>query len=216
MEERRGVAEERGGGVEERRSEKTRELVRLFKSRAREAGAVVVEPGKLDGALAYALDLVLAREAAGVFAEAKEGGDPSSLVFLDLKPEDEPERRREMFASKGIRVAEEGLRKCAGGIDLAFTGCALGIAESGSVLIETRTEDLRLATMLADLHAVRLPKSLLARDLSALPPRLRRELFHSGSFVSLVTGPSRTADVERVLTLGVHGPLELHVLLTEE
>jgi L-lactate dehydrogenase complex protein LldG len=44
-----------------------------------------------------------------------------------------------------------------------------------------------------------------------------RDLSKDGpAYVAFVTGASRTADIERVLAIGVHGPLEMHILLLED
>ncbi|BEH10398.1 MULTISPECIES: LutC/YkgG family protein [Geobacter] len=91
-----------------------------------------------------------------------------------------------------------------------------GIAETGSVLLELTAPAQRAATALPLVHAVILRASTIVPTLSALGERLGGLLAEGGSrYLSLITGPSRTADIERVLTIGVHGPKELHILIIE-
>ena len=61
-----------------------------------------------------------------------------------------------------------------------------------------------------------MPKSGLVRRLYDAEAYLEGLMEDGPMFTSFVSGPSRTADIERVLALGVHGPLELHVALMEE
>lgn len=91
-----------------------------------------------------------------------------------------------------------------------------GIAATGSLLLDLSDQQDRSATSLAQVHAVFLKKSTIVPDVYALHDLVNRGISASRpSRLSITTGPSRTADIERVLTIGVHGPKELHVLVME-
>ena len=67
---------------------------------------------------------------------------------------------------------------------------------------------LQAASLLPDVHIV----VLYARDIySSMDQVLHLEEIGDSAAVSLISGPSRTADIEMTLTLGVHGPKEVHV-----
>ncbi|MDQ3928991.1 MAG: lactate utilization protein [Chloroflexota bacterium] len=88
-----------------------------------------------------------------------------------------------------------------------------GVAETGSVVQADNSLSTRLLGMLADTCVVLVLRSAILRDLDeagALIADMDRRGHH---YISLVTGPSRTADIERVLTIGVQGPKALHVIV---
>lgn len=87
------------------------------------------------------------------------------------------------------------------------------VAETGSVAVAW-SRDERGSALLADRLFVVVPGDQLVATLDEALARID-ELVRAGRpYVTLMTGPSRTADIERALTVGVHGPRELHVLLT--
>ncbi|HEY5973191.1 MAG TPA: LUD domain-containing protein [Geobacteraceae bacterium] len=89
-----------------------------------------------------------------------------------------------------------------------------GIAETGSLLLDLTDPVGRSASALALIHAVILRESTIASDIYALLDELGQLLRENPhTYLSITTGPSRTADIERVLTIGVHGPKELHILM---
>jgi L-lactate dehydrogenase complex protein LldG len=91
-----------------------------------------------------------------------------------------------------------------------------GIAETGSLLLAENGLAPRLLSMLTDVCVVLLPVSAMVATLDeagALLTQLERD---GHRYMSFVTGPSRTADVEMVLTVGVHGPKALHILILED
>ncbi len=86
-----------------------------------------------------------------------------------------------------------------------------GLADTGSVVLAASPEEPRANSLLPAVHV-----SLLAED--RILPGLA-ELFEAvggdlPSALAIVTGPSRSADIEQKLVVGVHGPGEVHVVLT--
>ncbi len=87
-----------------------------------------------------------------------------------------------------------------------------GVAETGSVLINEPADD-RGRCFLADRLWVLVPESELVATLDAALARIG-QLVHGGArHPVLMSGPSRTADIERVLTIGVHGPRALVIVV---
>ena len=116
----------------------------------------------------------------------------------------------------GCEVLDQELRQVAAMADAGVTGANFALADTGSVVLESTDEAVRLATTLPERHFVLLDPVKILTDGFAAIPYLRQ--FREKSprhFLAYISGPSRTADIERVLTIGVHGPKELHILLME-
>ena len=117
---------------------------------------------------------------------------------------------------KGIALIEDGLRDHLAGIDIGFTIADFGIAETGSLVLDSSSEAVRLATMISEIHIALLPMSKIFETAYDLEDALQDLMGAAPNYTAFITGASRTADIERVLALGVHGPLELHILLWED
>jgi L-lactate dehydrogenase complex protein LldG len=89
-----------------------------------------------------------------------------------------------------------------------------GIAETGSVILDEPDAD-RAACFLAERLWLLVPSDEIVPTLDDGLRRIRGLIEHGARHPQLVTGPSRTADIERVLTIGVHGPRALMVLVID-
>jgi len=94
-----------------------------------------------------------------------------------------------------------------------ITGALLGIAESGSLVLVGGEGRPLTASLLPDIHIAILWESDLVPTLAEA---LSRPEILAASAAVIITGPSRTADIEMTLTIGVHGPKEVHVFLIED
>ncbi|NNJ10350.1 LUD domain-containing protein [Chloroflexales bacterium ZM16-3] len=103
---------------------------------------------------------------------------------------------------------------------ICISGVEAGIAESGSLLLRHGPGRPRLASLLAPYHIAVLRSSQLVRGLGDALAQARSrygdDIFTATSNLTLITGPSRTADIEMTLSLGIHGPQEIHVVLIEQ
>jgi len=203
-------------------------LLERFRKKAEAVSAVVSDVETMAQAVAYTVDLCVHKEACQILVsgcdeslspqgrdlcQLKEWGKIIAAPALDAPTRDIlVARARE----QGISVIEEGLREHVGGVDIGFTRCQFGVAETGTLILDSVSEEVRLATMLSEIHVAVLPKSAIVPDLESISGPLQTLLARNPNYLAFITGASRTADIERVLALGVHGPLELHILLVEE
>ena len=105
------------------------------------------------------------------------------------------------------------------GKDLVAVSHAFGaVAESGTLMLVSGPDNPTTLNFLPDTHIVVLNAKDVASDYETLWQRLR-EKFGDGLMpraVNLITGPSRSADIEQTLILGAHGPRRLHVMIVGE
>lgn len=106
-----------------------------------------------------------------------------------------------------------------GGSDLAAISHAFaGVAETGTLVLNSGPDNPTTLNFLPDLHLIVVDAADIAGDYESVWARLR-ERFGPGVMpraVNMITGPSRSADIEQKLILGAHGPRQLHVLVTGE
>jgi L-lactate dehydrogenase complex protein LldG len=92
----------------------------------------------------------------------------------------------------------------------AMSEAAFGLADTGSVVLAASPEEPRARSLLADVHVSLLREDRILRGLDELFGAIGDAL---PSSLAIVTGPSRSADIEQKLTIGVHGPREVHVVV---
>ena len=102
---------------------------------------------------------------------------------------------------------------------ICISGADAAIAESGTLVLRSGPGRGRLASLLAPAHIAVLRREQIVRGLSEalaiMQQRHGSDIFLDSSNLTLISGPSRTGDIEQTLTLGVHGPREIHVVLIE-
>ncbi|HRZ77799.1 MAG TPA: lactate utilization protein [Bacteroidales bacterium] len=98
-----------------------------------------------------------------------------------------------------------------------FTSCEALVARSGSIIVSSRLTGGRKLNAFPDIHIVLGRTSQLVPEIADALDALRtRYGVRIPSVISMVTGPSRTADIEKTLVMGAHGPRELYLLLLED
>jgi L-lactate dehydrogenase complex protein LldG len=120
----------------------------------------------------------------------------------------EDDRQRILRLVPGVRF--DVSRQSASEALVGISEMDFGVARTGTLLSDSSSVNQRLVSTLPPVHIAILPVSRIVADLATALTRLD---VRRCPFVAAITGPSRTADIERVLTIGVHGPRRLVILL---
>jgi len=98
--------------------------------------------------------------------------------------------------------------------DVGLTTAQAAIAETGTLVLESDSEHHRLVSLVPPVHiAIVNAQDICLTIGDALKLLQRREVADMSRTITFITGPSRTADIELTLTVGVHGPRELYVIV---
>lgn len=102
-------------------------------------------------------------------------------------------------------------------IEVGITSCECLVARTGSILLSSRQNFGRSSSMSAPVHLVIATTTQLVPDINDAIKLIQRKYEEQlPSAVFLASGPSRTGDIERTLVIGVHGPVEVYILLLND
>ncbi len=104
------------------------------------------------------------------------------------------------------------LRALCSTADVGITSADYALSDTGSLAMLASADEARLISLLPPMHIAVVPASRVLSGLDELFTILPRPAEQTSSMV-LITGPSRTADIEQILVRGVHGPGEIHVVV---
>lgn len=161
---------------------------------------------------------------------ATQAGATIEVVGDDAAALEAVARLKERIGAQRVTASADGARFAPGALvggsavqvadaDLGVSVARLAIAETGSVLLGSNAAEDRLVGMLARTHCVIVQSRLLRESLDEAASVVRTIAAPGPTqvrYLSFVTGPSRTADIERVLTIGVQGPRALHLVVIED
>ena len=104
-------------------------------------------------------------------------------------------------------------RPAAGHDKVGVTGVYCAIAETGTLMLLSGEHTHPVTSLLPDTHIAIVPAARIVRSMEDGWDLLRREHGSLPRQVAFVSGPSRTADIEMTLVLGIHGPYRVHIIL---
>lgn len=180
------------------------DLMTLFRSRAHAVNAVVHGPVSRHGVPRTVVGIVTGHQATSFMAwdELPAPGVASAMLAAGL------ERIDHFVPDEGRREHNLGYSD----LDVGVTGAEAALAESGSVVLVHGEGRPRMASLMPDVHLVLLDVERIERNLAHWAHEYPDLPVTTANLV-LVTGPSRTADIEQQLNLGVHGPRHVHIVM---
>jgi len=174
-----------------------------FKTRAESVGAEVRRFPTKNGALDFIIRFI---QSEGI-ADAPQ----LRAVWYDCRYLNEADRRR--LADEAPGLGFEVTRETAAEAKIGITGMDWALADTGTLADDSTSAEQRLASSLPNIHVALVETGCILPDMRSLLTKITPG---NSGYLSLITGPSRTADIERVLTIGVHGPERLIIIFVDE
>ena len=145
--------------------------------------------------------------------------DALTRIITELKAQrlaisDHPEVKRLLYLTD-LEIEELGIAPNAADIfrfDVGITTAQAAIAETGTLVLDSTHERHRLVSLVPPVHIALVNASTICETVGDALSLLRKQNDISPA-VTFITGPSRTADIELTLTVGVHGPQALYVII---
>jgi L-lactate dehydrogenase complex protein LldG len=137
--------------------------------------------------------------------------EPRAVIWPALAPLD--------WAAAGIAVEARPPRRDEDhGVDLiGITGCFCALAETGTLVLLSGPDMHASTHLLPETHVALLPASRIVRDMEDAFALLRSERGGAAQMmprsINMVSGPSRTGDIEQTIVLGAHGPYRVHIVV---
>lgn len=155
----------------------------------------------------------------GIFTSCK-SEDLSQLVFDTLKKleisailswesKQIPNGLIEALLDRGITASEDFDPQ----VKVGISGALAAIAETGTLVLPSGVGRAQFVSLTPEIHLVVLKASAIYQNLTQI---LNLREVREASAIALISGPSRTADIEMTLTIGVHGPRQVHVFCLED
>lgn len=119
-----------------------------------------------------------------------------------------------LLAERGVEIAAVG-KDASAAADLGVTGAVAGLATTGTIVQHSGAAGGRTASLLPPVHLCVLPASRIVASTSDVLRHLGDGRVLPSNLV-LITGPSRSGDIEQIIALGVHGPLEVRVIVLDD
>jgi L-lactate dehydrogenase complex protein LldG len=122
----------------------------------------------------------------------------------------------ELLRRTGVDLAERHIREDLAQCDVSITGCEYLVARTGSIVLSAAQDSGRSTSVYAPIHICIAWSHQLVPDIKDALQGMRDKYGDKlPSQIVFATGPSRTADIEKTLVVGVHGPKEVYLFLVE-
>ena len=173
-----------------------------FKARAEGVSAEVYRFGTKTAALDFVVQFVVKE---GV------GNAPGAYALWADCPFLDGVERQALSGIAGLKF--EVTRDLAADARFGISQMEWALADTGTLVQDSTAIEQRLVSSLSTIHIALVPTGGLLPDLPTLLARISPQ---KSAYIAMITGASRTADIERVLTIGVHGPERLIIVFVDE